>query len=245
MRRLSRLLHTLAPEYEITFATDSIAPTRRALEVRTHPDVVFSDIQLADGLSFELWDSAVLNCPIIFTTAYDQYSIQAFRTNGIDYLLKPVAEEELQRALNKVERLQHTPPPDYRALMELLQRPQRQTPQYRQRFLAQYRQDWVPVPTVELRHIYSSEGMTFATGTDGKRYLLDESLDRIIEELDPRDWFRINRAQIVHAAAVRKVSSYFNHRLVLDLQPGGEGDNIVSRQRVKDCRQWLEGRVSA
>jgi DNA-binding LytR/AlgR family response regulator len=237
MRRLSRLLHQIAPENRITFATDSIAATRKALTVRSHPDVIFSDIHLADGLSFELWESATCNCPIVFTTAYDQYSIRAFRVNGMDYLLKPIAEEELRRSLDKIDRLRHLPDPDWTALMGML-KAQRDNA-YRRRFLAQYRNDWVPVETAELRQIYSSDGMTFATGADGKRYLLDETLERIQEELDPKDWFRINRSQIVHVAAVQKVSSYFNHRMVLDLKPAGEGDNIVARTRVKDCRKWL------
>ena len=242
MRRLSRMLHEIAPETRITFATDTIEATRRALSVRTHPDLIFSDIQLADGLSFELWESVECSCPIIFTTAYDQYSIRAFRVNGMDYLLKPVVAEELRGALDKVDRLRPTPPADYAALLQVLQQPTQKTV-YRQRLLGQYRQDQVPVRVSDLRQIYSEDGLTFAVGTDAIRYLLDESLDRLQEELDPGDWFRINRSQIVHAAAVRKVSSYFNHRIVLELVPAGVGDNIVSRPRVKACREWLNGRA--
>lgn len=230
------MLHGVAPQTNIAFTTDAIAPARRALMNLPHPDVIFSDIQLADGLSFELWESTPCNCPIIFTTAYDEYSIRAFGVNGIDYLLKPVGEEELVRSLTKLTRLSQAPPPDWSALMTSL--PQTK-PRYRDRILATYRSDTVPVRVGELRQFYSSDGMTFATGIAGKRYLIDEPLDRLEPQLDPKQWFRINRAQLVHAAAVKKVSTYFNHRLVLELQPAGEGDNVVSRSRVAQCREWL------
>ena len=236
MRRLREVLTEVSPGTQISFTTDSVAPARAALKERPHPDVIFSDIQLADGVSLDLWESATCNCPIIFTTAYDQYGIRAFRTNGVDYLLKPVSPEELARALDKLNRLQQPATPDWRALSELLAPP---ITSYRNRILARYRQDWVPVAIEDLRQIYSSDGITFAVSGDGKRYLLEESLERLAEELDPGRWFRINRSQLVHILGVRKVSSYFNHRLVLDLNTSGGGDNIVSRQRVRDCKEWL------
>ncbi|PPK85618.1 LytTR family two component transcriptional regulator [Neolewinella xylanilytica] len=236
LRRLEQVLAEVSPATRITFTTDSLAPARAALNERPHPALIFSDIQLADGVSLDLWESAPCQCPIIFTTAYDQYSIRAFRTNGIDYLLKPVSGEDLYRALEKLGRLQATPPPDWRALSELLIPPKKA---YRTRILARYRQDWVPVSVEDLRQIYSSDGITFGVSADGKRYLLEESLDRLAEALDPARWFRINRSQIVHILGVRKLSTYFNHRLVLELDSEGGGDNIVSRQRVKDCKEWL------
>ena len=236
LRRLRQVIADVAPGTRIDFTTDSLAPARRALEERAHPDVIFSDIQLADGLSLELWESVRCDCPIIFTTAYDHYSIRAFRTNGIDYLLKPVAEEDLARALDKMDRLRGSPPPDWHGLASLL-RPD--GPAYRQRILVRHRQDWVPVDCNDLRQVYSAEGVTFAIDRQGRRYLIEESLERIGEELDPARWFRINRSQLVHIDGVRKVSRYFNHRLILELDSAGEGDNIVSRQRVKQCREWL------
>lgn len=236
LRRLQQVIGEVAPGSTAEFVADSIAPARRALKDLPHPDVIFSDMHLADGLSLELWESVSCSCPIIFTTAYDQYSIRAFRTNGIDYLLKPVSAEELSRALGKLERLRAAAPPDWKRLTALLRPP---APAYRQRMLVRYRDDWVPVETNDLRQVYSSEGLTFALDAGGKRYLVEESLERLAEELDPQRWFRINRGQVVHIDGVKKVSSYFNHRLVLELDTRGEGDNIVSRQRVKECREWL------
>ncbi|WP_116107666.1 LytR/AlgR family response regulator transcription factor [Lewinella sp. IMCC34191] len=236
MRRLREILARVSPVTQITFSTDSIAPARAALKERPHPDVIFSDIELADGVSLDLWETVKCSCPIIFTTAYDQYGVRAFRTNGVDYLLKPVTETELVRALDKVSRIRQPSTPDWGALSRMISPPAKN---YRQRMLVRYRQDWIPIETDQLRQIYSSDGVTLATGTDGKRYLLDGTLDRLADELDPDLWFRINRGQIVHVRGVRKVTAYFNHRLALELDTEGAGENIVSRQRVKACREWL------
>ncbi len=243
LRRLQGLLAQVAPNLEVTFATDTVTAARQALEKRTHPDLVFSDIHLADGLCFALWESVPVAFPIVFTTAYDQYGIRAFRTNGIDYLLKPVEEDALSQSLAKLERLRQPAfPPDWEALTALLT--QQRTPRvaYRERFLLQHRQDWITVPVSELRQFYSTDGMSFAVAHDAKRYLLEGSLNQLVEELDPGRWLRINRGQIVHIEAVRKVSPYFNHRLVLELHPTGEGDGVVSRSRVGACRAWLGSR---
>lgn len=125
---------------------------------------------------------------------------------------------------------------DYSQLAKLIQN---REPVYRERFLAQYRQEWVPLKTRELRQFYSEDGLTFALHQDGKKYLLEDSLDRLASELNPKFWFRINRAQIIHIESVVKVSSYFNNRLALQLHPASAMDNIVSRPRVQDCRGWL------
>ena len=236
LRRLKKLLEEVAPGSSVEFSTDSLAPARGALKERPHPQVIFSDIQLADGLSLDLWESVTCHCPIVFTTAYDQYSMRAFRTNGVDYLLKPVGKEDLERALDKIRRLGQQPAPNWEALAGLFRQP---TPTYRNRLLLRYRQDWVPVDCDDLRQLYSKEGLTFAVDKDRKRYIADDSVERLAEELDPARWFRINRSQLVHIDGVRKVSSFFNHRLILELDTPGEGDNVVSRQRVKDCRAWL------
>lgn len=236
LRRLRQLIGEVAPGTRIDFTSDSIAPARRALRERPHPDLIFSDIQLADGVSLDLWEETHCACPIIFTTAYDQYSMRAFRTNGIDYLLKPVGSKELGQALDKLERLRGRPTPDWQQLATLFGGG---GATYRDRLLVRHRQDWVPVATDTLRQIYSADGMTFAVAQNRTRYVVEESLERLAEILDPARWFRINRSQLVHIGGVRRVSSYFNHRLILELDSEGEGDNIVSRQRVKDCRAWL------
>lgn len=237
LRRLTRLLNEARPGLRIAFSGDSIASCVRALQTLPHPDVIFSDIHLADGLAFSIWEQELCTCPIIFTTAYDQYGVRAFRVNSIDYLLKPIETDGLERALARLdERKTTTLPQNWTDIAALIQSGQ---PTYRERFLAQKGQEWLPVRVDDLRQIYSSDGLTFALTTTGQRVLLDDILDRITEELDPRSWFRINRAQIVHIDAITKASPYFNHRLVLELRPGGDQENIVSRQRVKEFKGWL------
>lgn len=237
LRRLTKLLEECRPLLRIAFATDSVASCVRALNEKPHPDVIFSDIHLADGLSFSIWEQAACDCPVIFTTAYDQYGVRAFRVNSIDYLMKPIEPEELERALNKLEHLRRPAlQPDWGRLAHLIQQKQ---PTFRERFLAQKGQEWLPVKVADLRQLYSSEGLTFALTTAGQRVLLDDTLDRIEEELDPREWARINRAQIVHIDGITKAQPYFNHRLVLELSPKGELENIVSRPRVKAFKAWL------
>lgn len=237
LRRLTRLLAEQRPDLHLAFSSDSIASCVRALKTMPHPDVVFSDIHLADGLAFSIWEQNLYTGPIIFTTAYDQYGVRAFRVNSIDYLLKPIETPDLQRALAKLDdRARNALPQNWSEIAELVQRGQ---PVYRERFLAQKGQEWLPVRVEDLRQIYSSDGLTFALTVTAQRVLLDDILDRITEELDPRNWFRINRAQIIHVDAIAKVSTYFNHRLVLELRPGGELENIVSRQRVKEFKGWL------
>lgn len=237
LRRLTKLLAACRPHLRLAFTTDSVASCVRALKEKPHPDIIFSDIHLADGLSFSIWEQAACKCPVIFTTAYDQYGVRAFRVNSIDYLMKPIELVQLERALVKLENLRHPPlVPDWGQLANLIQQKQ---PTYRERFLAQKGQEWLPVKVVDLRQIYSSDGLTFALTASGQRVLLDETLDRIEEELDPREWSRINRAQIVHVEAILKAQPYFNHRLVLELSPKGEQENIVSRPRVKAFKAWL------
>lgn len=237
LRRLTKLLAEVRPDLHIAYSSDSIASCVRALQTKPHPDVIFSDIHLADGLSFSIWEQVKCKCPIIFTTAYDQYGVRAFRVNSIDYLMKPINGPDLDRALLRLsERNAPAPAQDWSRLAEMIQ--QRQ-PTYRERFLAQKGQEWLPIRVEDLRQIYSSDGLTFALATNGQRVLLDDTLDRIEEELNPSSWFRINRAQIVHIDAVTKASPYFNHRLVLEVSPAGVGENIVSRQRVKACKAWL------
>ena len=240
LRRLTRLLGEVAPDLEVTFTTDTVSELRHALATRPHPDLVLSDIHLADGNSLDAWEAATAGCPIIFTTAYDEYGIRAFRVNSIDYLLKPVEADDLRRALAKLTRLQPAaqPPTDWSRIAAMIGGRQ---PTYRSRILGQRGQELIPVRLGDLGQFYSSDGLTFALTNQRQRLLRSETLDRLVAEIDPAEWFRINRAQIVRLDAVRRVSPYFNHRLHLELVPDAGLENIVARARVNDFKQWLGG----
>ncbi len=238
-RRLEKLLRSLRPNAQVTFSTDTISGALAALAERTHPDLIFSDIELADGLSFDIWSQAGPHCPIIFTTAYDQYAIRAFEVNSVDYLLKPIEEERLAQAVDKFDAFRQNTsavPLDLQALSQLITT---REPAYRQRFVLQHRQEWIAVRTDEFAHFYSTDGLTFGLTRARQRHLLPETLDRLAEQLDPSVWHRISRSQIVHAEAVERAAPYFNHRLKLALKPTVDGpDNVVSRQRVKGFLEW-------
>ena len=240
LRRLRKLVSELRPAAEITRCFDTVTDTVAAIRDEPLPDLILSDIHLADGLSFSIWEQVDCPRPVIFTTAYDQYTLRAFRVNSIDYLLKPVEAEELERAFAKYEAHWSAAAqpmlPDLSALQSLLQR---REPMYRERFLVQRGSQWLTLRTAELRQIYAEDGLTLALDAAGNRYPLGETLDRLEAELSPREWFRINRAQLVHIESVHKVHVYSNHRLQLELRPVGSGAGIVSRQRVRGCRAWL------
>ncbi len=239
LRRLTQLLQALPMPVEVVFSTDTIQETLVALATLPLPDIIFSDIHLADGNCFEIWEHSPIAVPLVFTTAFDQYSIRAFKVNSIDYLLKPVEKTELEQTVAKFSRWQQqTHAPDWAAIQQLLQK---RAITYRNRFLAQQGTQWLPLAVEQIREIYSEDSLTFARTKDRQRYLLDESLDRIEEELDPSFWFRINRAQLIHIAAVQRVQAYFNNRLLLVLEPPSTIQAIVSRPRVKACREWLRG----
>ena len=236
LRRLQQLLGRLCPTAAITFTADTVSDTLAALRTQPAPDLILSDIHLADGLSFQIWEQHAPPCPIVFTTAYDQYSIRAFKVNSIDYLLKPIEDSELGGALDKFEQL-HAPAPDLSALAAALQR---REPVYRQRLVVQHRQEYVSLRVAEVCQFYSEDSLTFAHTRDRQRYLIDKTLQQLEAELDPAAWFRINRGQLVHIDAVRRAQPHFNHRLVVELQPAVEGPtNTVSRQRVGDFLAWL------
>ena len=236
LRRLTKLLTQARPGLIVAFSTDTIASCVRALQELPAPDVIFSDIHLADGLAFDIWEQHPPPAPLVFTTAYDQYSLRAFRVNGVDYLLKPIEAEDLERSLARVEARAPRLAPDWRQLADAIQT---RAPNYRERLLARKGSDFVPVRVSDLRQFYSQDGLTFALTADGTRALVDHPLDRLHEELDPARWFRINRAQIVAIESVRKASPHFNHRLVVTLSPAGELENLVARGRVRDFKVWL------
>ena len=236
LRRLTTMLAELRPGLNLAYSTDNIASCVLALKNRAAPDVIFSDIHLADGLAFEIWEECPAPCPLVFTTAFDQYSLRAFRVNGVDYLLKPIEAEALARTLDRVDRRRPQLSPDWQRLTQLIEN---QQPIYRERILGRKGDNFIPIKIGELRQIYSQDGLTFALDGKGGRSVLDETLDRLTEELDPTQWFRINRAQVVSIDSILKAAPYFNHRLILELTPNGALDNLVARARVRAFKQWL------
>ncbi|MGH1433141.1 MAG: LytR/AlgR family response regulator transcription factor [Lewinella sp.] len=236
---LQGLLNNLITDLEILGTLDSIEASVQWLQQNPSPELIFMDIQLADGLSFDIFKHVNISAPIIFTTAFDQYTLRAFKMNSIDYLLKPIEEEELQAALNKYGQYYQPQVTQWQELIANLQINQGDA--YRQRFLTKQGKSLGYLLVKDIAYLYSDEGITFAIDKQGKRFVIDSTIDRLQGELAPQEFFRINRGQIVHLQAIRQIHSWFSHRLKIDLHPSlGEQENIVSRDRVKAFKAWLD-----
>ncbi len=240
-KRLSGLVTKLRPGAQILNVLDSVEDATEWLEQNSHPDLIFMDIQLADGLSFEIFKKTRIEAPVIFTTAFDEYALRAFKTNSVDYLLKPVDEVEMVGALEKYERLfgkTDTPTLEVGAIQALLKAMAQ--PEYSSRFVIKSSQGLTYLSVSEIAWFLSEGGLTYLVSKANKKHHLDYTLEQLEDLLDPKSFFRINRKMIVGIESVQKVSDYFNSRLKIALQPAsGDEDSIVSRERVKAFRGWL------
>lgn len=238
-KQLKKLLQKALLNIEILAVLDSIESAVKWLKIPTdEAALIFMDIQLADGLSFDIFKQVEVKTPVIFTTAFDQYTLKAFKVNSIDYLLKPIDPDALQDALQKYQ--QFYLPKEAINYSQLLQTIQQQAPVYKQRFLIKSGQELRFVSTAEIQYFYSEDGMVFAQLPQKFKYNIDFTLDQLEDLLDPNSFFRINRKLITNLSAIHKIHTYFNGRLKLDLQPVPSFDIIVSRDRVQGFKNWLD-----
>ena len=235
--QLQNLLKKSTFYFQLLDVIDTVEDAVLWFQKNTAPDLVFMDIQLADGLSFEIFQKIEVAAPIIFTTAFDQYAIQAFKVNSVDYLLKPVQQKDLDAALRKfftsnipTTRVEPT------ILKELLN--SIQTPQKRSGILVKEGSGFVQIRTSELLYIYSQDSITFGV-THNKRYIIDETMDQLFDSLDTTKFYRINRGQIISKMSIQKIEPYFNHRVKLSVSNPRGQEFIVSRQKTGDFKEWM------
>lgn len=238
-RRLQRMLDNLGIEAETML--HSVEESIAWFQNNEHPDLIFLDIQLSDGLSFEIFETIEVKSAIIFTTAYDEYALQAFKLNSIDYLLKPIDKEELQIAVKKYQ--ERTPKAeavtlDFSDIKKLLVNPLER--EYKKRFSVKVGQHLKLINVDDIECVYSENKGTYLYTTEGRNYLLDKTLDQLEDELEPQTFFRINRKFYVNINAIKDMVSYTNSRLQIKLNSYKEQDVIVARERVKDFKTWLE-----
>jgi two-component system LytT family response regulator len=210
--------------------------------LRSHPapDLLLMDIELTDGKSFEVFEQVDVKCPVIFVTAYDEYAIRAFKVNSIDYLLKPIKQEELAASIEKLRQVkqqytQQTPGLNIQALLQELH----QHSPYRERFLIKQADRLLPVETADIAYIQTRDKQNYICTFDNKEYIIDMTLDEMEKTLDPKKFFRANRQFIVSAAAVEKVHFWFSSKLKVDLKPKSSEEVIVSREKAMAFRAWL------
>lgn len=238
-KRLAKLLAEHCPECEVMDMIDSVEGAVKWLRNFQTPDLVFMDIQLADGLSFDIFGETGLSAPVIFTTAFDNYMLRAFKVNSVDYLLKPIDPSELVAAIEKYRKI-HLQPTDYnRSGLEKMLASVLQQKDFKQRFLVKSGQHFVHVPLSEIAYFFSEDGIAFVQCLDGRKHIIEYTLDQLEDMLDPQFFFRINRQAIVRPEAIRKISAWFNSRLKLELSPSHDTNNVVSRERVQDFKRWM------
>ena len=239
--RLGELLVKLDPAVEISGCCDSIRKSVEWLQGHNPPDLLFLDIQLGDGLSFEIFDQVMVDSPVIFTTAYDSFAIEAFKLNSIAYLLKPVKFDELAAALAKYRASPYYVSGDWLKRQAALDHVQHLlTRGYKKRFLVKSGVHIRSVQADEILYFCSTEKATFATLVNGKRHLFDHTLEQLESLLDPSLFFRINRKYIISVSAISDMITHSNYRLRLVLKNCDDQDVFVSRERMQDFKEWLD-----
>ena len=247
-RRLADMLARQPEPLEILGTAESVAQAVSLLQ-QLAPDVLFLDIHLADGLSFAIFEQVAVRCPVIFTTAYDQYALQAFKVNSVDYLLKPIDADELAAALAKLrQRLPAAPAPapafDPSLLAQLMQHMQQSAPPavpYKTQFVVRVGEHLKVVPLDQIAYFFSLEKATFLQTTEGRKFVVDYTMDQLETLLDPRRFFRLNRAYLAQQSAIQDIIHYTNSRLQTVLKPiAPDAQVLVSREKVNTFKSWLD-----
>ncbi|GEM56295.1 hypothetical protein B0A58_15225 [Flavobacterium branchiophilum NBRC 15030 = ATCC 35035] len=234
---LAALLQKVDASMVVTNYFDSISASVSAFKEGLTADLIFMDIHLADGNSFEIFSQFKLEIPVIFTTAFDNYAIQAFKQNSIDYLLKPIALTDLQFALNKFQKQQISKMDLISSFASAFQQFNKT---YKNRFLVKLGQSIDSIQTIDIHHFESKEGLSLLVTFKGKHFPIDYTLDQLETILQPNVFFRINRKIILNIQAIDKVSTYFNSRLTITTDFLDSEAKIVSRERVNDFKNWLD-----
>lgn len=240
VRNLTALLADVAPEMEVIEALDSVADAIDWFATHPMPELVFMDIHLADGSAFEIFEYMDITCPVIFTTAYDEYALRAFKVNSIDYLLKPIGEEDMRAALAKLKHLHatHTDEPDFLKLIRTLKREE----SYKTHFLVPTKGDkLLPLAVETISFFYIAEGIVKAVVADGKEYVLTLTLDELVECLNPKLFFRANRQYLISRGSVKDIDLWFNNRLAINLHTTTQEKVVVSKARVGEFKEWFAG----
>ncbi|HRE66259.1 MAG TPA: LytTR family DNA-binding domain-containing protein [Cyclobacteriaceae bacterium] len=237
--RLTSLVQELQPSWSIVATLDSVKRSVAWLK-QNACDLILMDIQLADGLSFEVFDQVEVKTPVIFTTAYNEYALKAFKVNSIDYLLKPIDKDELVMALKKYSSLTGKLPVQDKMMESIGLAMQMLTKKYKERFVIKVGEHLKSIEVGEILFFFSLEKTTFAQTADGRKHILDFTLDQLDGLLDPDRFFRINRKYMVSVHAIKDMITYTNSRLKLILKTSDDDDVIVARERVQDFKNWLD-----
>ncbi|MEM1260553.1 MAG: LytTR family DNA-binding domain-containing protein [Bacteroidota bacterium] len=236
---LKYLLTEMEGSIHVEAVLDSVKESIRFFEKEPNVELVFMDIHLADGISFEIFKNVTINVPIIFTTAYDEYALRAFKVKSIDYLLKPIDEDELREAILKFKeaRDMYRPKDEMHEILNLLKREKKT---YRSTYLVQQRDTLIPLPTSEIAYFMVDTGLSKVVTVGNRTFLLERKLEDIESELDPNDFFRVNRQFIVQRKAIKSLQLYFNRKLILNIDPKPPEKIVVSKVKAPKLKLWID-----
>lgn len=239
LRNLKALIVEADRHIEVVGETDSIVDTVEWLKTHPMPDLVFMDIHLADGASFEIFHYVDITCPIIFTTAYDEYALRAFKVNSIDYLLKPITCTDLTGALDKLERLGAKAGETEAGYLKLV-RELRKQESYKTHFLVPIKGDkFIPIAVEEILYFYIEDGNVKAVDVNRKEYVFPQTLDELADSLNPRQFFRANRQYILSKKVIKDIDLWFNNRLSVNLKVPVAEKILISKAKVNDFKEWF------
>lgn len=241
VNRLTKELRKLDRyDFQIVCTQNSVKDTVQWLQEDSRVDLIFMDIQLADGLSFEIFKCATLSCPVIFTTAYDEYALQAFKVNSLDYLLKPVDPKELNAAMDRylAQSEQFTRETYMNQLMKLTSGFKKES--YRSSFLVNFRQKMLLIDISEVAYLYIKERGVFLKRKDNTEYVVEFFLDELEKQLNPAQFYRANRQCLVARSAIIEIEPYFTGRLLLSVKPDPTTPIIISKEKATDFKRWAD-----
>ena len=240
-RELQSKINAVAPDVTILEILPSLKTAKKWFMQNAMPDLVFMDIQLSDGVSFELFETFTLTCPVIFTTAYDEYAVKAFKVNGIDYLLKPIDEADLKRGIDKYREIQERNMPYPNDLASFIARfGQQQQSAYKEKFIVQQRNTWIPIRTTDIA-CFLRDNLNYLYTFSGEKYILDfNTLEDIEELLDPKMFYRANRQGIVHIDAIQSVKPHENQKLTVYLKAPLKLELDISREKAPAFKKWFD-----
>jgi two-component system LytT family response regulator len=242
LSRITKLLKEIDSRIQILATADSIEAACAAFEKNTDFDLALMDIELADGQSFDIFKRTHVYCPVIFTTAYDEFALKAFKVNSIDYLLKPIDKNELKEAIEKFKSTQTFKPSALvqQQMEALLQQLKPVQLGFKNRFLIKTGTKLISVPIVDIAYFHATDKMVYLHTVKNEKYIIDQSLDELISTLDPALFFHLNRQFIAHINSIKTVNAYFNGKLKVEINPPVNEDILVSRDRATEFKKWLD-----
>lgn len=234
--KLQKSLQKCGRDMQVLAVLASVKNAVEWLNQNPSPELIFMDIELTDGLSFKIFEQVDVNCPVIFTTAYDEYWQEAFEHNSLDYLLKPIKQEKLEASLKKYEKLKQHFAINYNQLNNF----QQQNGDYKKRFLVKRGTDYISIKTADIAYFYAAQKLVCLVDSNAQKFILDQSLSDLEKQVDPAQFYRVNRKYLVNLNAIKRIKTYPKSKLQLEIQPAPAEEIIISQENVGEFKKWME-----